>query len=126
MIGSSLGFLIVNILHANNTRDIRDDGKASIKTQAMLLGIKGSINQYIILGVGAYLIITLTVIFGILHPLSLLVWLSFPLLINNIKEVRLASIEKPELIKDLDGKSAQLVMIFSLLLAISNFIAGLL
>ncbi|MDD2243038.1 MAG: prenyltransferase [Dysgonamonadaceae bacterium] len=125
LIGSSLGFLIVNILHANNTRDIRDDGKANIKTQAMLLGIKGSIKQYIVLGIGAYLIITLTVILGILHPLCLLVWLSFPLLINNIKEVRLASIEKPELIKDLDGKSAQLVMIFSMLLAISNFIAGI-
>lgn len=31
------------ILHANNTRDIKHDADANIKTQAMLLGVKNSI-----------------------------------------------------------------------------------
>lgn len=126
LISSSVGFLIVNILHANNMRDIKHDGEANIKTQAMLLGIKKSIAQYVILGYSAYLIIILSVILGFLHPLSLIVLLSLPILLKNVKEIRSASVDKPELIKDMDGKSAQLVMIFSLLLSISNFVAGIL
>lgn len=124
-IASSIGFLIVNILHANNLRDIRDDSKADIKTQAMILGVKNSILYYTLLGFGAYLVIILAVILKILHPVSLIVLLSLPILLKNIKEIRKAAIDKPELIKDLDAKSAQLVLIFSLLLTISNFIAGL-
>ncbi len=126
LISSSVGFLIVNILHANNMRDIKHDGEASIKTQAMLLGIKKSIAQYVILGYSAYLIIILSVILGFLHPLSLIVLLSLPILLKNVKKIRSASVDKPESIKDMDGKSAQLVMIFSLLLSISNFVAGIL
>ena len=124
LVASSLGFLIVNILHANNLRDIRDDGKANVKTQAMILGVKNSILQYILLGVGAYLVIILAVVLKILNPVSLIVLLSFPILMKNIKEIRTSEIDKPEKINDMDGKSAQLVMIFSLLLTISNFIAG--
>lgn len=124
LVASSLGFLIVNILRANNLRDIRDDGNANVKTQAMILGVKNSILQYILLGAGAYLVIVLAVILKILHPVSLIVLLSLPILLKNIKEIRTAEIDKPEMIKDMDGRSAQLVMIFSLLLTISNFIAG--
>ena len=124
LIGSSLGFLIVNILHANNMRDIRDDRSANIKTQAMILGIKNSILQYILLGIGAYLLIITLVILEILHPICLIVLLSLPLLVKNIKEIRTAKIDKPKNIKDMDGKSAQLVIVFSLLLIISNFVAG--
>ena len=126
LIGAAPGFLIVNILHANNLRDIKHDGEANIKTQAMLLGVKNSISQYIILGIGAYIIIALTVVFGILHPLCLVVFLTFPVLMKNIKQIKLAEFDKPEIIKDMDASSAQLVMMFSLLLAVANFIAGIL
>ena len=126
LIGAAPGFLIVNILHANNLRDIKHDGEALIKTQAMLLGVKNSIYQYIILGIGAYIIIVMSVVFGILHPLCLVVFLTFPVLLKNIKQIRQADIDKPEIIKDMDAQSAQLVMMFSLLLAVANFIAGLL
>jgi 1,4-dihydroxy-2-naphthoate octaprenyltransferase len=126
LIGAAPGFLIVNILHANNLRDIKHDGEANIKTQAMLLGVKNSVSQYIILGIGAYIIIVMAVVFGILHPLCLVVFLTFPVLMKNIKQISQADVNKPELIKDMDARSAQLVMMFSLLLAVSNFIAGLL
>ena len=126
LIGAAPGFLIVNILHANNLRDIKHDGEANIKTQAMLLGVKNSVSQYIILGIGAYIIIVMAVVFGILHPLCLVVFLTFPVLMKNIKQISQADVNKPELIKDMDASSAQLVMMFSLLLAVANFIAGLL
>jgi 1,4-dihydroxy-2-naphthoate octaprenyltransferase len=121
-----VAFLVVNILHANNTRDIRDDGKANIKTQAMLLGIKGSKIQYILLAMGAYVAVALMVAFGMLHPLCLAVFLSMPLALKNIKQIQKAEVDKPELIKDLDAGSAQLVMAFSVLFSLSNFIAYLL
>ena len=126
LIGAAPGFLIVNILHANNLRDIKHDGEANIKTQAMLLGVKNSVSQYIILGIGAYIIIVMAVVFGILHPLCLVVFLTFPVLMKNIKQISQADVNKHELIRDMDAQSAQLVMMFSLLLAVSNFIAGLL
>jgi 1,4-dihydroxy-2-naphthoate octaprenyltransferase len=118
-----VAFLVVNILHANNTRDIRDDGKANIKTQAMLLGIKGSKIQYIVLALGAYIAVAIMVAFGVLHSLTLSVFLSIPLALKNIKQIQQAEIEKPENIKMLDATSAQLVMIFTLLFSLSNFIA---
>lgn len=118
-----IGFLVVNILHANNTRDIRDDGKANIKTQAMLLGLKGSKIQYILLAMGAYVAVVLMVVFGMLHPLSLLVVITLPIALKNIKLMQQAQVDKPEIIKDLDAASAQLVMAFSVLLSLSNFIA---
>lgn len=118
-----VALLVVNILHANNTRDIRDDGKAKIKTQAMILGIKGSKVQYILDAMLAYIIVSLMVVFGMLHPLSLAVFVTLPIALKNIKTMQLAEIEKPELIKDLDGDSAKLVMAFSVLFSLSNFIA---
>jgi 1,4-dihydroxy-2-naphthoate octaprenyltransferase len=118
-----VAFLVVNILHANNTRDIRDDGKANIKTQAMLLGIKGSKIQYIVLALGAYVAVAVMVAVGLLHSLTLSVFLSIPIALKNIKQMQLAKIEEPENIKMLDASSAQLVMIFTLLFSVSNFIA---
>ena len=118
-----VAFLVVNILHANNTRDIRDDGKANIKTQAMILGIKGAKIQYILLALGAYVAVTLMVALGMLHPLSLLVVVTLPIALKNIKLMQQAQIDKPEVIKDLDAASAQLVMAFTLLFSLSNFIA---
>ncbi len=125
LLATPIGFLVVNILHANNTRDIYHDGQANIKTQAMLIGLKGSKIQYSLLGFGAYGAVILLVVFGILHPISLLVLLSLPLLLKNSKQMQTAEIEKPENIKDLDGESAKLVMAFSVLLAVSFFLAVL-
>jgi len=119
-----IAFLVVNILHANNTRDIRNDGKANIKTQAMLLGIKGSKVQYIVLALGAYIAVALMVTFRMIHPLTLSVFLTLPITLKNIKKMQLAEVDKPVLIKDLDADSAQLVLIFSVLLSLSNIVAA--
>lgn len=125
-LSAPVGFLVVNILHANNTRDIMHDGIANIKTQAMLLGIKGSKIQYSILAYGSYVFVVIMVAFGFLHPLKLMVLITLPLAIKNIKKMNLATENQPELIKDLDADSAKLVMAFSLIFIIANFIAILL
>jgi len=121
-----VAMLVVNILHANNTRDIKHDAMANIKTQAMVLGIKGSKIQYVILALGAYVVLILMNAIGMVHPLTLLTLLTVPVALKNIRVMMRADIEKPEVIKDLDAMSAQLVMMFSLLFSVLNFIAKVL
>ena len=125
LVAAAPGLLIVNVLHANNTRDIKHDGVSKIKTTAMLLGVKGSIIYYSALNYGAYLLIVLCVFFGIQHWPSLVIFLSFPMALKLIKQIRTADIEKPENIQKLDEGTAQLVMIYMLLLVIGNFAGGL-
>lgn len=124
LVASAPGLLIVNILHANNMRDIKHDKVVHIKTQAMVLGIKNSITQYVTLGYGAYFVVVLCVALGILHWLTLLVFLTLPLLIKNIKVIKTADIEQPERIKNMDERTAQHLTAFGALLIVANFIAG--
>jgi 1,4-dihydroxy-2-naphthoate octaprenyltransferase len=120
LLSMPVGFLVVNILHANNTRDMLHDGQAHIRTQAMLLGIKASKVQYALLAFGSYLAVILSVICHVLHPLCLSVLLSLPMAIKHVRTMYTAQIEQPERIKDLDATSAQLVLFFGLLLTVSN------
>ena len=126
LVAAAPGFLIVNVLHANNTRDIKHDGVAKIKTAAMLLGIKGSIIYYFAFTIGAYLLIVLCVIFGIQHWATLLIFISVPMALKLMKQMRTADKEKPENIQKLDEGTAQLVMVYMLLLVIGNFAGGFL
>ena len=126
LVAAAPGFLIVNVLHANNTRDIKHDGVAKIKTAAMLLGIKGSIIYYTLFTYGAYLLIGLCVVFGIQHWATLIIFISFPMALKLIKQMRTADKEKPENIQRLDEGTAQLVMVYMLLLVIGNFAGGFL
>ncbi|MFV0392503.1 MAG: prenyltransferase [Paludibacteraceae bacterium] len=125
LIAAAPGLLIVNVLHANNTRDIKHDGVANIRTVAILLKVKGSITYYTILGIGAYALVLLAVIIGIQHWLTLIVFASFPLLLKAIRQIKTADINKPENIMQLDQSSAQLAMVFMILQVVGNFVAGL-
>lgn len=116
-----IAFLVVNILHANNTRDMRDDKLANIKTQALLLGEKGSRIQYTFLAIGAYVAVAIFVLLNMISPLALLVIVTLPLAKKNINLIKQAKINKPEIIKDLDAMSAQLVMAFTLMYALGIF-----
>ncbi|MGA2297427.1 MAG: 1,4-dihydroxy-2-naphthoate octaprenyltransferase [FCB group bacterium] len=110
-----IGFLIVGVLHANNTRDIMHDTRANIKTQASVLGIKGAQFEYYFLVVGAYLAVGIMIIFKILSPWTLLVLISLPPAIKNIKLMSKAEVEKPEVIAMLDVLTAQHHLLFGLL-----------
>lgn len=123
-VSAPVGFLVVNILHANNTRDILHDGQAHIKTVAMLLGIEGAKLQYTLLALGSYVTILGLVLARVLPLLSLITLITLPIALKCIGRIRQAQVMTPEVIKDLDGESAKLVMLFSLLLAISCFVAG--
>lgn len=126
LVAAAPGLMIVAVLHANNTRDIKHDSVAKIKTAAMIFGIKGSIIYYAVLMLGAYLLIALCVIFGIQHCASLIIFISLPMALKLIKQMRTADKDIPENIQRLDESTAQLVMIYMLLLVVGNFVGGFL
>ncbi|MBP6230396.1 MAG: prenyltransferase [Paludibacteraceae bacterium] len=116
-----IAFLVVNILHANNMRDMCDDKLANIKTQALLLGEKGSRIQYTFLAIGAYVAVVIFVLLNMVSPLALLIIVTLPLAKKNINLMKQAKVDNPEIIKDLDAMSAQLVMAFTLTYALGVF-----
>ena len=123
LVSAPTGLLITGILHANNTRDIENDTSANISTQASVLGIKNSRIYYTMLVGGAYVMVAVLAVVGVVSWIALAVVLSLPIAIGNIK--RMAAHKQPTDIADLDGNTAKLVMIFSLLLSIANFITVL-
>jgi 1,4-dihydroxy-2-naphthoate octaprenyltransferase len=113
-----VGFLVAAILHANNLRDIMHDSQVKVKTVAILVGIKGSIAEYYFLVIGSFISVVIMTIFGVLSPWTLLVFISFPQALSNLKEIAKAEIDKPENIAMMDVKTAQHHMMFGLLLSI--------
>jgi len=119
-----IGCITVDILHANNTRDIAHDRRAHIRTLAMQLGIKGSMVEYYSLMILAYLSLVVMVAAGFLHWPVLGVLITLPVAIKNCKIMSTASLDNPSNILDLDVKTAQLQLIFSSLFAILIFISA--
>ncbi|MDR2880521.1 MAG: prenyltransferase [Azoarcus sp.] len=108
-----LSCITVDILHANNTRDIAHDRRANIKTFAMLIGIRASIVEYKVLIYAAYLLLFALVSIGILHWITLSVLVTLPIALKNCRIMEKASIDHPANIVDLDVKTAQLQLAFS-------------
>lgn len=115
--------LIVAILHASNTRDMLQDKDAGIRTQAMNLGLEGSQISYQTMLLAAYLLIAIMVMIQVLSSWTFLVLLSFPLAIKNIKQMKKATVDDLGIIRFLDTHTAQLVLLFSLLMVAGNVIA---
>ncbi len=126
LVSLPIGFLVVAILHANNTRDIVNDSRVKIKTLPMFLGLQGSKIGYYFLVFGAYVLTLILVLFKLTHPLTLLVYLSFPIALKNAREFAQARVDNFQPIIMMDVKTAQLHMQFGLLFAISILLSKLL
>lgn len=81
------GLIITAILVVNNLRDLENDRKAGKRTLAVRLGERGARIQYVICVLGAYLVLLLTVLLGLLPPLALLAWASLPLALRAARVV---------------------------------------
>lgn len=110
-----ISFLVVGILHANNTRDIQFDKQAKIKTFAGIIGLKGAKFEYYFLIAGAYISVIVLILSNITDWYTLIVFLTLPVAIKNIKQISKASPEHLEEIAMLDVMTAQLHMQFGLL-----------
>ena len=81
------GLIITAILVVNNLRDLENDRKAGKRTLAVLLGERATKIQYLICMVGAYLVLLLAALLGVVPWLSLLAWSSLPLAIRTARVV---------------------------------------
>ena len=77
-------FTTANIMLANNTCDIEKDTAVGRLTLAYYIGRKWAVRLYALLYYGTYVSVALMVIFGFLHPVALIFFLSLPLVIKNI------------------------------------------
>ncbi|PKL81239.1 MAG: 1,4-dihydroxy-2-naphthoate octaprenyltransferase [Ignavibacteriae bacterium HGW-Ignavibacteriae-4] len=121
-----IGFLVTAILNANNIRDIKHDTEAKVKTFATILGINAAKKEYYFLVFGAYLSVIIMVLTGLLHFWTLLIIISLPVALKNIKDISIAEVNNPEAVAMMDIRTAQLHMQFGLLLTIGLVLTAIL
>jgi 1,4-dihydroxy-2-naphthoate polyprenyltransferase len=113
-----LGLLIDGILHGNNLRDIPDDNRVNVTTLAGYLGVEKSKIFYLFLVAGAFLSIPVLVFVDHLPWPAFLVVLSLPLAVRNVKRVFEFTRISREHLSSIDAMSAQLQMVFGVLMTI--------
>jgi 1,4-dihydroxy-2-naphthoate octaprenyltransferase len=113
MVSLPLGILVAQTLLANNMRDIDHDTGRGFKTVANLLGATSSLTLYLLLMVFAYVAVAFMAFLGPLTKWSLLVFLSVPLALRLLNEMRSGI---PE---DADARTGNLDIVFGFLLVIS-------
>ncbi len=121
-----IGFLVTAILTANNLRDIMHDTQAGIRSTATVLGHGIARIEYISLLIGAYAAVPPLILTGILPAWSLIVLVTIPLAVKNIKLALTSDVNHPENIATLDVQTAQLHLPFSILLVISILLGAFL
>lgn len=118
-----VSLLTTAILHANNTRDMPLDKEAGIRTFSMILGLKNAKIYYCLLLVGAYVLELVMIAVGFLPVWHLLILLSLPLALKNIRLIRGVKRETLQDMAHLDVATAQLTTAFSVLAVIGFIIA---
>ena len=120
-----VGCLVTAILHANNTRDIRDDLAAHVRTLANLLGLGGAKAEYLLLVIGAYGVVIGLAAAGAIPLWCLLTILSAPLAAKSIRKIVRARPDDSAPIATLDVETAQLHLTFCVLLTAGLVIGAL-
>ncbi len=121
-----VGLITVAILHANNTRDIQTDARASIETLAMKLGGKTSAILYCVEILFPFGWIAGCVASGTFPLWTLLVLFVLVPAVGNVRTMYRFSVKGVAAIANLDEMTAKLQLLFSLVVALSFVIAGLL
>lgn len=111
-----VGSITVAILHVNNTRDIKTDRRAGISTFAMLTGRSFATGMYVFEVIMPYVWLAALVGFGLCPWTALLTLLSLPVAIGNARTMLSYSKVGIEAIARLDERTAQLQLLFSVLL----------
>ena len=125
LVSLPVGCLVTAILHANNTRDIANDRQAGARTVANTIGLKAAKIEYVSLVGGAYAIVIGLVAASLISLWGLLVVLSLPIALGNILRILRAKPGDSSPMVDADLRSAQLHLLFCLLLSVGLLISAL-
>ena len=121
-----VGLITVAILHANNTRDMTTDFKAHIRTLAMTLGGRMSVFLYAFEVLFPFGWIAGCAAGGVLPWWSLLTLPALGMAWSNVRQMRSFFTAGRKGIVGVDERTAQLQLLFSLLLIASFVVARLL
>lgn len=125
LIALPVGLITDGILHSNNTRDMLTDRRAGITTMAMKLGTKASAWLYAFEMIFPYVWIGVLSIAGELPVYTIAIFLTIPVAIGCAKTM-LTAAEDVKIIADLDVRTANLQLLFSVLLTIAFAVASFL
>lgn len=114
-----VGLITDGILHSNNTRDVITDKRAGITTMAMGLGSKFSAWLYGFEVIFPYVWVGACSIIGIMPLATIMVFLTLPVAIASAQAMKHSLTAGPGIIADLDIKTANLQLLFSVLLTIA-------
>lgn len=124
LISITYGLITVAILHANNTRDIDNDAEAGLTTFCIAIGTKASQAMYLVQIIIPYLLIPVFCLYGLIPAWSMLTWLTIPVAVKNCRQM-MVSVNGNLQIPTLDQTTAQLQMMFGIMLFASFIIASL-
>ena len=86
-----VGLLVTAILNMNNVRDYTDDLAVQKRTLPVRFGQRFGQIFHAVLLIGSYVALTAFALFGVLPLFSLLVWITFPLALSNVRAVLTAT-----------------------------------
>ena len=121
-----VGLITVAILHANNTRDMQTDARASINTLAMRLGSKASVFLYCAEILFPFGWVAGCAASGTFPLWTLLILLALIPAIGNVRVMSQYHGKGFSVIANLDELTAKLQLLFSLVFALSFVLAALL
>ena len=118
-----VGLITDGILHSNNTRDMATDKRADIKTMAMGLGTKASALLYGFEMIFPYIWVGVLSIIGILPTSTVFIFLTLPVAIGCAKTMNSSVTGGTAIIADLDVRTANLQLMFSVILTATLIVA---
>lgn len=119
-----LGCITIAILHGNNTRDVSTDAEAHITTLAMRIGHRRAQVLYGFYMLFPFVSVVACVACGLFPYLTLLSLVALPNAWKNLQLMRRSAPGDNSSIACLDERTAQLQLLFSLLLSVSFLIAS--
>ncbi len=119
--GIPVGFMVAAIMHANNVRDLEADRLVNKRTLAVRLGRRGARIEYVILVIGAYVMVGVLIVLGVMPITTALVLITLPEAIRLIRIVN--STEETPPLHGAMGRTARLHGQFGLWLVIGWILA---
>ena len=125
VISLPVGFLVAAIVQANNLRDIADDAAAGVTTISNAFGQKFAAIEYYAMIVAAYVSVVVMIALGTLPVWTLIVALSIPPAAKIIKLIQSSHGKHTAQLAMIDQMSAQVHLLFGLLLMVGLVIGKL-
>ena len=123
IIALPLGLITDGILHCNNTRDMVTDKRAGITTMAMKLGPASAAKLYAFEMIFPFVWVGICSIAGILPLHTIIIFMTIPIALGCAKTLLNGYDDGPEMTADLDVRTANLQLLFSVLLSVA-FVAA--